>query len=108
MSEVDQDSIAIWLKDNRIDGNENLLKTFHDLGATESIDLLDLDEDDVCLFQKEMKKLEFVRFKRGIQHLKRDIQNLRNSNDVPPKKKGFCGEEDRSFQVRPFIESFLK
>ena len=93
MSKLDQDSIAIWLRDNRIDCNENLLQVFQDLGATDSTDLLDLDEDDVLLFQKEMKKLEFVRFKRGIQNL--------NSNNVSQKKMAWCGEKDLSFQVRP-------
>lgn len=92
MSKLDQDNIAIWLRDNRIDSsNENLLKVFQDLGATDSTDLLDLDEDDFLLFQKEMKKLEFVRFKRGIQNM--------NSNNVSQKKMAWCGEEkDLSFQ----------
>lgn len=63
-------SLANWLHQNRINSTK-ILDTLDQLGATEVIDLIDLAEEDVLKFQPPfLKKLEYVRFMRGIHSLK--------------------------------------
>lgn len=63
-------SLADWIRQNRIN-NITILDALHELGATEVIDLIDLTEEDISKFQPPfLKKLEYVRFARGIQSLK--------------------------------------
>jgi hypothetical protein len=64
------ETIEAWLKCHRISNIPTILDAINDLGATELRDLLDLGEEDVLKFQPPlMKKLEYVRFTRGVASL---------------------------------------
>jgi hypothetical protein len=64
------ETLEDWLKCHRISNISVILGALNDLGATELRDLFDLEEDDVSKFQPPfMKKLEFIRFSRGIESL---------------------------------------
>ncbi len=65
--------ITSWLQGNRINPSSDVLRVLEDLGATEVSDLLDLQQEDILAFQPPvLKKLEFVRFQRGIHALHRN------------------------------------
>lgn len=77
------ETLTSWVQRNRINST-TLLNALDDLGATEVIDLQDLADNDISQFQPPfLKKLEYVRFKRGILSLKvsagvADEQELKN------------------------------
>ena len=71
MSHFSLGRLVSWFEENRITSNANVLQALTDLGASEPMDLLDLDEEDTLVFSPILKKLEFVRFKRGIEELRK-------------------------------------
>ncbi len=73
--------LTSWLQENRINPNADFLRVLEDLGATEVSDLLDLEKEDILTFQPPvLKKLEFVRFQRGIDALHRNVDLNININ----------------------------
>ncbi len=66
-----EETLASWTLRHRINSNA-LVKALQELGATEVNDLKDLQDTDIMKFKPPfLKKLEYVRFKRGIMSLKK-------------------------------------
>ena len=79
-TDIRSETLASWLDQKRINST-TVLDALDNLGATEVEDLLDLENDDIESFQPPfLKKLEYVRFKRGIQSLK--LSNDQQSLDI--------------------------
>ena len=58
-------ALEIWLKEKRL---SRIFASLVDLGAEDTTDLLDLDDEDIAGLQ--LKKLEMKRFRRAIDELK--------------------------------------
>jgi len=68
---VEKETLEAWLERNRIKST-SLAEALAKLGATETLDLVDLSTEDMSSFKPPfMKKLEHVRFERGVQDLKK-------------------------------------
>jgi hypothetical protein len=66
------DTLENWVLKHKIYSTK-LLDSLDELGANDPIDLLDLTEEDISNFEPFLKKLEFVRLKRGISLLRQNV-----------------------------------
>jgi len=74
--EDSNETLESWLSGKVRINSTSLLDSLDELGANQPIDLLDLTDEDISNFQPPfLKKLEFIRFKRGISLLKQTAGN---------------------------------
>ena len=77
------ETLSYWIQCNRIKSSA-LVDALDCLGATEVIDLTDLSDEDILTFQPPfLKKLEYVRFRRGIATLKSTKEEQANCKIIP-------------------------
>lgn len=77
---ISSKALISWLNEKRIN-NTAILDALDQLGANEVQDLLDLEEEDIKSFQPPfLKKLEYLRFRRGIVYLK--LNNDQQPHDL--------------------------
>jgi hypothetical protein len=73
------DTLESWVLKQKIYSTK-LLDSLDELGANDPIDLLDLTEEDISNFEPFLKKLEFVRLKRGISLLRQNVDRIETAN----------------------------
>ena len=73
------ETLESWILKQKIYSTK-LLDSLVELGANDSIDLLDLTEEDISNFEPFLKKLEFVRLKRGISVLRENVDRIEKAN----------------------------